>query len=218
MTSTAQVPVAKQDAVPANKPRRSDAGAETPPAGLTRRELEVLALLARGEPNKSIAALLKIADGTVKTHLTAVFRKLNVTSRIQASRAAARMDEVSDEQVRKVIAGQLSIGSRLAGGRRRSLAAGTLLFRKGAITDALYYVVWGTVHLEELGIDRGPRSLVGEMGLFSSDNRRSCTARCKTDCELVSVTAKNAVRICLLDPSFAFYVTGLITRRLQGEE
>jgi DNA-binding CsgD family transcriptional regulator len=192
--------------------------AEDQRSSLTPRELEVLALVARGDSNKTIAKTLDIADGTVKTHLTAVFRKLNVGSRTQASQVAAHMPEVTDEQVRKVLGGQLSIGSRLSGGTRCYLPEGKLLFSKGATTDALYYIVRGTVHLEELGIDRGPGALVGEMGLFSSDNRRVCTARCKTDCVLVSVTAKDAMRICLQDPSFSLYVAGLITRRLQGGE
>ncbi len=192
--------------------------AEDQRASLTPRELEVLALVARGDSNKLIAKILDIAEGTVKTHLTAVFRKLNVGSRTQASQVAAHMPEVSDEQVRKVLGGQLSIGNRLTGGTRCYLPAGKLLFSKGAITDALYYVVRGIVYLEELSIERGQGALVGEMGLFSSDNRRVCTARCKTDCALVSVTAKDAMRICLQDPSFALYVAGLITRRLQGGE
>jgi len=50
--------------------------AEDQRASLTPRELEVLALVARGDSNKLIAKILDIAEGTVKTHLTAVFRKL----------------------------------------------------------------------------------------------------------------------------------------------
>jgi DNA-binding NarL/FixJ family response regulator len=57
---------------------------------LTGRELEVLALLARGKSNKEIGANLYISETTVKTHLRSVFAKLNVLSRTEAIAAATR--------------------------------------------------------------------------------------------------------------------------------
>jgi DNA-binding CsgD family transcriptional regulator len=58
---------------------------------LTRREREILALLADGFGNKQIAARLGIATNTVKTHLELLFDKLDVSSRTEAVTAAARM-------------------------------------------------------------------------------------------------------------------------------
>jgi two-component system response regulator DesR len=51
---------------------------------LTSREHEVLTLVARGLPNKAIATRLEISAGTVKSHLKAIFAKLDVRSRTQA--------------------------------------------------------------------------------------------------------------------------------------
>ncbi len=57
---------------------------------LTSRELEVLRLLAEGKPNKLIAASLSIAEVTVKSHVRAIFTKLNVLSRTEAIAVATR--------------------------------------------------------------------------------------------------------------------------------
>ena len=49
---------------------------------------EVLKLLAQGLPNKSIANALGVSEGTIKVHLIAVFRALNVRNRTAAVLAA----------------------------------------------------------------------------------------------------------------------------------
>jgi DNA-binding CsgD family transcriptional regulator/tetratricopeptide (TPR) repeat protein len=58
-------------------------------AGLTRRELDVLALLAEGLRNREIADRLYVAPKTVDHHVAAILRKLNVENRNQAARIAA---------------------------------------------------------------------------------------------------------------------------------
>lgn len=50
----------------------------------TGRQLEVLELLALGKTNKEIGRTLRIADGTVKVHISAVFRLLGVRNRMSA--------------------------------------------------------------------------------------------------------------------------------------
>lgn len=57
---------------------------------LTGRELDVLALLARGKSNKEIGVNLYISETTVKAHLRSIFSKLNVLSRTEAIAAASR--------------------------------------------------------------------------------------------------------------------------------
>jgi DNA-binding NarL/FixJ family response regulator len=53
--------------------------------GLSARELAVLQGLARGAANKEIAAELRIAEGTVKNHVTSILDKLGVSDRTQAA-------------------------------------------------------------------------------------------------------------------------------------
>ena len=62
----------------------------SPLDALSEREREVLALVARGLPNKLIARELAISEKTVKTHLTNVFRTIGVTDRTQAALWAER--------------------------------------------------------------------------------------------------------------------------------
>jgi DNA-binding NarL/FixJ family response regulator len=57
---------------------------------LTPREREVLAFLAEGLPNKSIAAALGISDQTVKFHVAAIIGKLGAANRTDAVRRAVR--------------------------------------------------------------------------------------------------------------------------------
>jgi two-component system, NarL family, response regulator len=57
---------------------------------LSKREIEVLKLMAKGRSNKEIASTLFISEGTVKSHGKAIFAKLNVASRVEAVAEATR--------------------------------------------------------------------------------------------------------------------------------
>jgi DNA-binding NarL/FixJ family response regulator len=59
--------------------------------GLTKRQLDVLALLVQGKPNKVICRELGLAEGTVKTHTAAIFRALRVSNRTEAGFAVSRL-------------------------------------------------------------------------------------------------------------------------------
>jgi len=58
------------------------------PAGLSTREMEVLALIVKGQGNKQIAYQLGIAEHTVKNHVKNILSKLSVDDRTQAATAA----------------------------------------------------------------------------------------------------------------------------------
>jgi len=63
-----------------NKPRARNGDPLTP------REIEVLALVAAGEPTAAIAGRLAISENTVKGHLTHVYAKTGSRNRVQATR------------------------------------------------------------------------------------------------------------------------------------
>ena len=59
--------------------------------GLTERQAQVLALMVQGKPNKLICRALNLAEGTVKIHISAILRALNVTNRTQAVVAVGKL-------------------------------------------------------------------------------------------------------------------------------
>jgi LuxR family maltose regulon positive regulatory protein len=64
---------------------------------LSEREREVLHLIARGDSNQEIAEILVIAVVTVKRHVTHIFEKLGVHTRVQAVARARALGLLSDE-------------------------------------------------------------------------------------------------------------------------
>lgn len=58
---------------------------------LTERQTSVLALMIQGLPNKAICREMNLAEGTVKIHVTAILKALNVSNRTQAAMAASRL-------------------------------------------------------------------------------------------------------------------------------
>jgi DNA-binding NarL/FixJ family response regulator len=65
---------------------------------LTRRQREVLPLLARGMSNKEIARALKIAEGTTKIHASSVLRVLGVRNRTEVAAVAQNLLRAADNQ------------------------------------------------------------------------------------------------------------------------
>jgi LuxR family maltose regulon positive regulatory protein len=62
---------------------------------LTRRELEVLHLMALGKTNQEIAEQLVVAAGTVKTHAASIYRKLEAANRTEAVSRARHLGLLS---------------------------------------------------------------------------------------------------------------------------
>ncbi|MEY3664730.1 MAG: hypothetical protein RLZZ153_912 [Pseudomonadota bacterium] len=73
------------------RPLHSTTSTDPRKLGLTGRQCDVLRLILRGFPNKLICRELKLAEGTVKIHVSAVLRVLGVRNRTQAVIAANRL-------------------------------------------------------------------------------------------------------------------------------
>ena len=75
----------------ASRPKEKKPRVTPSDLGLTRREVEVLRILAQGKSNKEICRELNIAQGTVKIHARNLCAKLNVARRTEAIAAVNRM-------------------------------------------------------------------------------------------------------------------------------
>ena len=77
---------ARTQSVPAAPPPVTED--EDDSIGLTRRELEILRLVAEGHSNVQLAKMLWVTEQTIKFHLSNIYRKLDVANRTEASRWA----------------------------------------------------------------------------------------------------------------------------------
>ncbi|MCK9685426.1 Crp/Fnr family transcriptional regulator [Scleromatobacter humisilvae] len=96
-------------------------------------------------------------------------------------------------------------------------AAGELLFRKGDAADSMIYVASGRLRIDGLPIELGPGDLIGEIGLFTPERKRTQTLVCETDCELYRMTDEMLFQLFHQDPSLGFYFMRLVVGRLQRD-
>jgi hypothetical protein len=99
-------------------------------------------------------------------------------------------------------------------GESRQLAPGEVLFEKGDLADSMYVVERGEVEIPEYGATLGPGALIGEVGLFAEDNRRTATARAPGLAAVSRLTRDRVRRLHYDNPRFAYSLTRLITARL----
>ncbi|MCC7486686.1 MAG: Crp/Fnr family transcriptional regulator [Burkholderiales bacterium] len=98
--------------------------------------------------------------------------------------------------------------------RRRELRAGETLFSKGDAADRVIYLARGELALVEAGERVGAGELIGEIGLFSPEGRRTQTVRCAADAELYEMTAEMLFQLYFQNPKLGFHVMRLVAGRL----
>lgn len=101
--------------------------------------------------------------------------------------------------------------------RSRRRRAGTVLFKRGAVADRLYYLANGQVELTELGHTLGAGQMFGEIAFFSPERLRTSTARCLTDCTVLSIDETIFKQLVYQNPGFGLAIVGLIAGRLSND-
>jgi len=97
---------------------------------------------------------------------------------------------------------------------RRSAPAGTTLFSRGDLAEEMFYVHEGKVRVVEYGDALGPGTLIGEIGLFAPDLRRTQSVVCDSDCQLYSLDREGLYRLYYQNPKLGFHLIRLIVGRL----
>jgi len=100
---------------------------------------------------------------------------------------------------------------------RRTVAAGTTLWRQGDAATEMLYLEAGTLRLAEYDELLQPGALVGEIGLFAPDNRRTLTLEATSDCVVYSLTAEEMALLYFQNPKLGFHVMRLIVARLMRD-
>ena len=100
---------------------------------------------------------------------------------------------------------------------RRQATAGQTLWKKGDVATEMIYLESGKLRLVEHQEQLAPGSLVGEIGLFAPDNRRTLTIVCSTDCTLYSLTTDGMAQLYYQNPKLGFHIMRLIVARLMRD-
>jgi hypothetical protein len=97
---------------------------------------------------------------------------------------------------------------------RREVKAGTTLWKKDDVATEMVYVHSGRLRLLEHDVVMDPGALVGEIGLFAPENRRTGSVVCETDCTLYALSADGMAQLYYLNPKLGFHVMRLVVARL----
>lgn len=97
---------------------------------------------------------------------------------------------------------------------RRTFHPGEVLFRRGDAADRIIYVASGEVRLAEAGEPIRAGELIGEIGLFSPERKRTQTVVCETKGELYEMTDQMLLQLYYQNPKVGFYFMRLVTGRL----
>jgi hypothetical protein len=99
--------------------------------------------------------------------------------------------------------------------RPKNFKAGSILMESGEYATAAYYLVAGEVEVVESKETFGKGTLLGEIGLFTPDGRRTKTVRCKTDVQTAVIDYDRFKELYFQNPQFGFRLLHLIVARLQ---
>lgn len=97
------------------------------------------------------------------------------------------------------------------------MKAGAVLFSKGDAADSIYMLVEGELELVEIGKRQPHGEIFGEIACFSPERARTLTARCVTDCVVLSITQEVFKQLYFEEPKLAFHVSNLIAERLGAD-
>jgi hypothetical protein len=97
---------------------------------------------------------------------------------------------------------------------RKNYKAGATLFAKGDDARHMVFIRQGQVRVVEADVTMGPGSLVGEIGLFTHQRKRTATIVCITRCVCYTMTDEAIELLYFQHPKLGFFLIRLIVQRL----
>jgi hypothetical protein len=156
-----------------------------------------------------LAMIYSLSHGTYPTFmLNAVLLPLN------GWRLRAMLNLIRD--INRAVEGDMNVDWLLPYTRPKHFKAGDVVMERGEYATAAFYIVAGEVDVLEINQTYGPGTLLGEIGLFTPDGRRTMTVRCKTDVQAAKIDYDQFKELYFANPQFGFHLLHLIVARMQG--
>ena len=117
-------------------------------------------------------------------------------------------------EVKEARKGEFSLDGLIPFMTQEKFRKGDVVFRQGDKANKLYILRKGSIRFPEIEVDISENAVIGEIGIFSSENKRTASAICKTNVELWALTNEKVLQLYFQDPRFGFYLIQLIIHRL----
>jgi CRP/FNR family transcriptional regulator, cyclic AMP receptor protein len=129
---------------------------------------------------------------------------------------SVRLYQILDliKRVRAAELSELSVEILLPLMSKRRLKAGEVLVRKGEKADSMYYLASGTMRIVEVGKTIGPGTVLGEIGIFARDQKRTATVESLDECEIYEISESRTKQLYFQNPAFGFAMRKVVIGRL----
>ena len=111
--------------------------------------------------------------------------------------------------------GDMNVDWLLPYTRSKNFNAGDFLMKRGEYATEAFYIVSGEVEVIEINQTFGEGTLLGEIGLFRPDGRRTMTVRCKTEVQTAVIDYDRFKELYFQNPQFGFRLLHLVVARTQ---
>ena len=132
---------------------------------------------------------------------------------LNAWRLRAMLDLIRD--IDKATKSDMNVDWLLPYARPKNFKAGDIIMARGDYATAAFYIVGGEVEILEIHAAFGKGTLLGEIGLFTPDGRRTKTVRCKTDVQTAVIDYDRFKELYFQNPEFGFRLLHLVVERMQ---
>jgi len=112
--------------------------------------------------------------------------------------------------------GDMNVDWLLPYTRPKNFKASDIIMERGEYATAAFYIVAGEVEIPEINESFGRGTLLGEIGLFTPDGRRTKMVRCKTDVQTAVIDYDRFKELYFQNPQFGFRLLHMIVARMQN--